>query len=91
MAHCGRVRANFAPMLFLQFVTSPLSSMFMIAQKQQHDLMAVFPSNTGERGFLGLVSLFHIDMALISSSFVYSVMYAINGMMTYEFAKNATR
>jgi O-antigen/teichoic acid export membrane protein len=79
------------PMLFLQFVTTPLSSMFIIAQKQQHDLiwqicLLVLVSMAFWNGYLHS----SVEVALISFSSAYSLMYAINGLMTYRFAKNGT-
>lgn len=80
------------PMLFLQFVTSPLSSMFIIAQKQKHDLIwQIFLLALSSLAFWIGHLYSSIDVALISYSFAYSIMYAINGLMTYQFAKNGAK
>ncbi len=75
------------PMFFFQFVTSPLSSMFTIAEKQQHDLLwqiLLFLSTTSAF----LISVFYSSQVnpLKAFSLVYSIMYIINGIMTYKFS-----
>lgn len=87
----GEYAQILTPMAFLQFITSPLSSMFMIAEKQSLDLMwqiflfllvvaSFFAGSTfaSEAGALGLFSA------------AYCVAYAVNGCMTYGFAKNGS-
>lgn len=84
----GEYAQILTPMLFFRFITSPLSSMYMIAEKQKIDLawQAVLL-------FLTLLSLlvgyFYSDeklaIALFSAS--YSMMYAINGIISFNLAK----
>lgn len=88
----GEYAMILTPMYFMQFVTSPLSAMFVIAQKQKLDLLwqvslVVSTSIAFVSGFL----LGHVVWALVLFSACYSVMYAINGYMTYGFAKGRGR
>lgn len=86
----GEYAQILTPMAFMQFITSPLSSMFMIAEKQSLDLMwQIFL-------FLLVIASFFVGSILASDisalglfSAAYCVAYAINGYMTYSFAKNA--
>lgn len=84
----GEYARILTPMLFFQFITSPLSSLFFIANKQRHDLIwqvSLF--------LLVYCSLFlgghvgGVKGALFSFSAVYSLMYAVNGLMTYRFSQ----
>jgi len=75
----------------LQFISSPLANMYLIAKKQKEDLylnslifiFTFFP-------FL-LVYYFSIDITrmLYMFSFIYSFLYLINLFMTYRFTKGA--
>jgi O-antigen/teichoic acid export membrane protein len=83
----GQYAKILAPMFFLQFVTKPLSSMFMIAGKQKHELywqLVLFVSSAG-------AFIFGFSSSLFSNPFlpfvcVYCCMYIINGLMSYRFA-----
>lgn len=83
----GEYAQILTPMFFLQFLTSPLSTMFMIAQKQKFDLI-------WQTVLFGLIlSAFligrhynDIEVALVFVSFFYSCMYAINGIISYNLA-----
>jgi len=74
------------PMFFFQFITSPLSSMFMIAERQKLDLC-------WQIALFGVVILSFVfgyilespKLSFIFFSFAYSTMYIINGLMTYMF------
>lgn len=87
----GEYAQILTPLAFMQFITSPLSSMFMIAEKQSLDLMwQIFL-------FLLVMASFFVGSTLESEisalglfSAAYCVAYAINGYMTYSFAKNAS-
>lgn len=76
------------PVFFLRFVTSPLSSMFMIAEKQKLDLIwqiGLFISS-----LLALLagSLYQSAMlGVLLFSTAYSVMFMINACMTYVMSK----
>lgn len=78
------------PMFFMQFITSPLSSMYMIAQKQRIDLAWQFSLFS-----LTLVSFFFafafsnswLGLVLFSAS--YTVMYALNGFISYRLSFGA--
>lgn len=84
----GEYAQILTPMAFMQFVTSPLSSMFMIAQKQRLDLI-------WQMCLFSLVIISFLLGAFFSSvldalkffSCAYCIAYAINGCMTYHFAR----
>jgi len=85
----GEYAQILTPMFFLQFATSPLSSMFMIAEKQQLDLywqiflliITVLAILTGKYLYD------NIESTLLLFSLGYSTAYIINIFMTYKFAK----
>lgn len=83
----GEYAQILTPMFFLQFITSPLSSIFMIAEKQKIDLAWQICL------FILVISAFWIgshfssifaSLALFSA--VYSFMYAVNGLISYQLA-----
>ena len=84
----GEYARILTPMLFFQFITSPLSSMFFIAGKQRADLIWQFflffvvCSSLALGGYNG-----DVHLALVLFSIGYSVMYIVNGLMTYRFAR----
>ena len=84
----GEYARYLIPMLFLQFTTSPLSSLFMILEKQKLDLLwQVFLFSLTVTGILVGHFLFDsIEMSIILYSIAYCIMYLINGIMTYRFA-----
>lgn len=76
------------PMFFLRFVISPLSSMFMIAEAQRLDLawqVGLFLIVLGSI----LIGAWYWDeeVALWVFSVGYSVMYVINGLLSYRLSK----
>lgn len=86
----GEYARILTPMFFMQFVTTPLSSMYMLAQKQRMDLVWQF--------FLFLLIILSfalarlldsIEAGLYFYSFSYSVMYFINGILSYRLARGA--
>jgi O-antigen/teichoic acid export membrane protein len=80
----GEYAQILTPMFFLQFITSPLSTMFVIAEKQKMDLawqicllvLVVLAISSG--GFFNSVKT-----SLILFSAAYSLMYAVNGLVSY--------
>ena len=83
----GEYARIFTPMFFLQFITSPLSSVYMIAEKQKMDLawqicLLVLVLSAFAIG--GIFSSIEIALALFSTA--YCLMYAINGMISYQLA-----
>lgn len=83
----GKYAQILTPMFFLQFITSPLSVMFMIAEKQRLDLLwqsALFIVACSSL-FLGNVFK-SVELALILFSSGYSFMYVISGIMSYRFS-----
>jgi len=85
----GEYAQILTPMAFFQFITSPLSSMFMIAQKQKLDLIwqAALLSSVVMSFSLGSFFLSATNGLKLFSG-CYCLAYAINGCMTYHFAKN---
>lgn len=85
----GEYAQILTPMAFLQFVTSPLSSMFMIAEKQLLDLMwQLFLFFLVIASFLIGSALGNGEDALKLFCAAYCVAYATNGFMTYRLSKN---
>jgi O-antigen/teichoic acid export membrane protein len=85
----GEYARILTPMFFLQFITSPLSSMFMIAEKQRMDLawqILLFVSTGGS--FVVGYLFSNVKMSFVLFSVAYCFMYSINGLMSYRFAKN---
>jgi len=80
----GEYAQILTPMAFLQFITSPLSSMYMIAEKQKMDLL-------WQMFLLALVIIsFYLGkffsgekIALVIFSASYCFMYGINGIISY--------
>lgn len=85
----GEYAQILTPMAFCQFITSPLSAMFVIANKQQLDLIwQIFLFSLVVGSFV-LASFFSAAAdALMVYSISYCIAYIINGLMTYQFAKN---
>lgn len=85
----GEYAQILTPMAFFQFITSPLSAMFVIAEKQRLDLIwQIFL-------FFSVVASFMLGNfyssttdALKIFSTAYCIAYGVNGLMTYHFAKN---
>lgn len=81
----GEYAQLLAPMSFMQFVTSPLSSMYMIAERQKIDLLwqicllvlVIISFVTGN---------FFADekIAIAAFSVSYCLMYGINGVVSYN-------
>lgn len=84
----GEYAQILTPMAFLQFITSPLSSMYMIAEKQKLDLLwqvALLVMIV----FAFLLGYLYKDIRLILKLYagVYCLMYVINGLISYKLAK----
>lgn len=77
------------PMFFLQFVTSPLGNMFIVAEKQEKDLLwqlFLFISVLCSL-FVGIFIFEDEYIAVSLFSLSYSISYLLNFYMTYNFAK----
>jgi O-antigen/teichoic acid export membrane protein len=77
------------PMFFLQFVTSPLGNMFIVAEKQEKDLLwqlFLFTSVVCSL-FVGIFIFEDEYIAVSLFSLSYSISYLLNFYMTYNFAK----
>ena len=77
------------PMYFLQFLTSPLSNMYMIAEKQKLDLywqiyLLISVVSSILIGYF-IFNDSYISIVLFTAS--YSIAYFINAIFTYNFAK----
>lgn len=83
----GEYSQILTPMFFLQFITSPLSTMYMIAQKQKFDLVwqAILFSLLSLAFLIGQY-YGDIKVALSWFSGFYSLMYAVNGFISYNLA-----
>lgn len=88
----GEYAQILTPMFFLRFITSPLSSVYVFAEKQRIDLLwqvSLF--------FLVCLSLYFGSYqaepmySLIGFSLAYSFMYAINGFFSYRLASGFLR
>ncbi|WNS74825.1 oligosaccharide flippase family protein [Bacillus sp. DTU_2020_1000418_1_SI_GHA_SEK_038] len=76
------------PMLFFQFITSPLSTLSVILEKNKYEVIwqtALFLSTTSSL-VIGYKIFSSIKISIILFTFAYSVMYIIDGLMTYRFA-----
>ena len=85
----GEFAQILVPMFFLQFITSPLSNMFIIAEKQELDLLwqlFLFISVLLSLS-LGVFIFKDEYIAVALFSFSYSISYIINFLMTLSFAK----
>ena len=75
-------------MLFLQFVTSPLSFMFMIAEKQKLDI--IWQTITLLLSYTAIISGYYIFKSPAYSiglySVAYTIMYGVSGIMSFKFA-----
>jgi O-antigen/teichoic acid export membrane protein len=84
----GEYARLMVPMLFFQFITSPLSSLFMILEKQKLDLIwqiGLFIMTTTAL-FVGYYFFGTIEKSILFFSIAYSIMYILNGFMTFTFA-----
>ena len=81
----GQYAKIMMPMFYLQFIVSPLSVMFVVAEKQKYDLlMQVFL-------FAGCVSAFYFNqnsesLAITSFTIVYCLKYIVEFFLSYKFA-----
>lgn len=84
----GEIAQILAPMFFLQFVSSPLSCMFVIAEKQNLDLIwnTAFLIVVSAGFFLG-ESFGDINTTFFCVSIAYCFMYASNLFLSYQFSK----
>lgn len=84
----GEYAQILTPMFFLRFITSPLSSMFMIAEKQSLDLawqILLFSLTFGSFSFG--YHLDNLELALVLYTASYSLLSSISGFLTYRMAK----
>ncbi|MBC2382860.1 oligosaccharide flippase family protein [Pseudomonas sp. WS 5106] len=73
------------PMFFVQFITSPLSSMFMIAQRQKIDLLWQISLFASVLIVFGVGYFFDsLILGLYLFSAAYTCMYAVNGFVSFK-------
>lgn len=74
-------------LFYLQFIVNPLSSMFMIAEKQQYDLlMQIYLVISVSSAFIIGYKYFNsIEISLTIFTFVYSLKYIFELIMSYRF------
>lgn len=83
----GEYAQILTPVLFFGFVVSPLSSMFMIAEKQRVDLawQVCFFIAVGGSFFIGMF-FSSAKVSLMAFSLAYSVMQIVSGLISYRLA-----
>lgn len=83
----GEYAQILTPVFLLRFITSPLSAMFMIAEKQKLDLMwqVILLVTTSAAFFIGYLYASE-KVALIFYSLAYSLLFIVNFFMTFNFA-----
>jgi len=81
------------PMFYLQFIVSPLSGMFMLAEKQQYDLyMQVYLVIGVLLAFIvGYKCFDSVEISLGIYSFAYSLKYIFELTMSYKFTVKVGR
>lgn len=83
----GEMARILTPMVAVQFVASPLSAMFMIAERQHLDIIWQIVLLTGTAAAFGIGYLTGSEfITLICFSGAYTIMYLANVVMTYRFA-----
>jgi O-antigen/teichoic acid export membrane protein len=81
------------PMLFFQFITSPLSTLTVILEKNKFEVIwqvTLFILTTSGL-VIGYKVFNSIKVSIILYSIAYSIMYIIDGLMTYRFAANGNK
>lgn len=88
----GEYAQILTPMFFLRFLTSPLSAMFMIAEKQKLDLFwqIVLFIMVGTSFLIGS-SQANAHFSLIIFCTSYCIMYAANGFISYRLSAGIRR
>lgn len=80
------------PMFFMQFVTSPLSNMFQISNKQKQDMnwnVALFLALSGSILLGFYLNDFSFMLHIFSVS--YTIMYGLCGWMTYKYSRGSRK
>lgn len=83
----GEYAKILTPLFFLQFISSPLSNMFMIAQKQEYDLiLQVYLLAVVCFSFYSGYYIFNsIEISLYIFTFFYSIKYIFELFLSYKF------
>ena len=83
----GEYAQILTPMFFLKFITSPLSSMYIIAQKQRLELIGqIFLFSSVLVSFAAGYYFASPVVALIVYASVYSFVYIVDGLISYYLA-----
>ena len=76
-------------MSFLQFITNPLSNLFIVAEKQKLDL--TFQVCIFVLPLMSMIISLHIwgsiYATLISYSLIYSILYIVNLFLSYQISR----
>ncbi len=88
-ATAGEYAQIMMPMFFLQFITSPLSTMFVIANKQKFDLALQIFLLGGVVGSFAAGHYFYASpkISVLMFSSVYAVKYLIELTLSYKFSR----
>ena len=88
-SEAGEYAQILAPMFFLQFISNPMSNMYLIAEKQKKDLYLniILIILTMLPFILAIYLPVSVETVICSFSFLYSCVYAGNLIVTYSFAK----
>ena len=87
--NAGILAQIMAPMFFFQFISSPLSNMYIIAEKQRYDLILniIIFLMTVLSFYIGISIYKDISGTLFLYSLCYSVVYVFNLLITYNFSR----
>ncbi|WP_187385846.1 lipopolysaccharide biosynthesis protein [Aliarcobacter cryaerophilus] len=83
----GEYAKILTPLFFLQFIASPMSNMFMIAQKQEYDLiLQIYLLAVVCFSFYSGYYIFNsIEISLYIFTFLYSIKYIFELFLSYKF------
>jgi O-antigen/teichoic acid export membrane protein len=88
-SEAGKYAQILTPMFFLQFISSPLSNMYLIAEKQKNDLYlnVILFIVTLLPFLLAMHLTMSVETVISFFSLFYSLIYAVNLIVTFNFAK----
>lgn len=89
----GVIAQYLVPMMYFQFISSPLSAMYVIAEKQKLDTVFQILLTTITALPFIVASILGLDgmVAVKIFSFLYSLVYLSNLFVTWHFAKNEVK
>ncbi|MGJ0308719.1 lipopolysaccharide biosynthesis protein [Aliarcobacter cryaerophilus] len=85
----GEYARILTPLFFLQFISNPLSNMFMIAEKQEYDLiLQIYLLIVVCLSFyVGYYIFDNVKISLYIFTFFYSIKYIVELILSYKFTK----